>query len=72
MRVFEMLTVKQVAEQLNVSIGAVYKAIQNGSLEHFRFGSAIRITEEQLTDYLDQTRVTVQPETSRRTQFKHL
>ena len=72
MGAFEMLTVKQVADQLNVSIGAVYKAIQNGSLEHFRFGSAIRITEEQLTDYLDQTRVTAQSGAFRKTRFKHL
>ena len=67
-----MFTVKQVAKQLNLSIGAVYKAIQNGSLEHFRFGSAIRITQEQLTEYLDQTRVIAQTDTFRPTRFKHL
>ncbi len=42
-----MFTVKQVGQRLNLSIGAVYKAISCGDLECHRFGAAIRITEEQ-------------------------
>ena len=67
-----MLTVKDVAQRLNVSLGAVYKAIQNGSLEHHRFGSSIRITEKQLAEYLGETRVEMERDTFRVTQFKHL
>lgn len=41
-----MFTVKQAGQRLNLSIGALYKAISCGDLECHRFGTAIRITEE--------------------------
>ncbi len=67
-----MLTVKDVAKQLNVSEGAVYKAIQSGALEHHRFGASIRVTEVQLAEFLDQTRIRVEREPIRPSRFKHL
>ncbi|MDA0809771.1 MAG: helix-turn-helix domain-containing protein [Planctomycetota bacterium] len=67
-----MHTVKQVAEQLNVSIGAVYKAIKRGDLEHHRFGSTIRVTEEQLAEYLQETRVKAEPAPIQVREFRHL
>lgn len=47
-----MLTVKQVSERLNVSVGLVYKIIQQGKLNAHRINSAYRISEEQLSAYL--------------------
>ncbi len=67
-----MLTVKQVSERLNVSKGAVYNAIQQGNLEHHRFGSAIRVSEDQLREFLEQTRARTEPDPLHVTQFKHL
>ena len=67
-----MFTVKQVGQHLNLSIGAVYKAISCGDLECHRFGTAIRITEEQLTAYLERTRVTAADDLLTVTVFKHL
>ena len=67
-----MLTVKQVASRLNISLGAVYKAMQDGVLEHHRFGSALRISEEQLEEYLQQSRVLKEANAFRVSRFKHL
>ena len=67
-----MLTIKQVAEQLSLSTGAVYKAINRGDLEHHRFGSSIRVTEQQLEDFLQETRVKVDPAPFHVSEFKHL
>ena len=42
-----MFTAKQVANQLSISIRSVYRAIENGDLEHHRFPQ-IRISKSQL------------------------
>lgn len=67
-----MMTVKEVAERLSLSEGAVYKAIRNGELEHHRFGAAIRITEAQLAAFLDETRIRGEVEPIHAPRFKHL
>lgn len=67
-----MLTIKQVAEQLNLSIGAVYKAVKRGDLEHHRFGATIRVTEEQLAAFLQETRVKVEAAPIHVREFRHL
>lgn len=48
----KMLTVKEVASRLRISTGAVYKAVSENSLNHYRIGSAIRISEDQLQSWL--------------------
>lgn len=56
---FSMLTVKQVAKYLGVSLGAVYALCAQGLLSHFRVGTgrgAIRIALEDLRAYLDRRR----------------
>lgn len=67
-----MLTIKQVAEHLSLSIGAVYKAINRGELEHHRFGSSIRVTDEQLEDFIQETRVRSKPAPIQVKEFRHL
>jgi excisionase family DNA binding protein len=68
-----MFTVKEVSNRLNISEGAIYKAIRSGVLEHHRFGSSIRITEVQLRAFLDGTRVESEPDhILPKRQFKHL
>jgi len=47
-----LLTVREVSERLNVSLGLVYKLIQQGSLRVHRINSSLRISEEQLQEYL--------------------
>ena len=67
-----MMTVKEVADRLNLSEGAVYKAVHNGELEHHRFGAAIRIAEEQLSAFLEETRVHAKAVPIHVSRFKHL
>jgi excisionase family DNA binding protein len=49
------LTVKQVAERLQVSLGTVYGAVDRGELKAHRFGrrTALRISEQSLLEYID-------------------
>ncbi len=67
-----MFTVKQVAQRLNVSLSAVYKAIRSGDLEHHRFGASIRVSEEQLAGFVEETRVRTQPDPLDVREFRHL
>lgn len=47
-----MLTVKNVADKLAMSISAVYALIERGELPHYRIGGAIRIGDEHLSEFL--------------------
>ena len=47
-----MLTVKNVADELALSISAVYALIERGELPHYRIGGAIRIADEHLSEFL--------------------
>lgn len=56
-----LFTVKQVAEILGVSKGCVYALIDAGKLDHHRIGlgrGTIRISDQELDAYLDESRVT--------------
>ena len=48
-----MLDTEQVKKRLNISLSQVYKIIRNGELTCYRFGRAIRVSEEQLKQYLE-------------------
>ena len=65
-----LLTVREVADQLGVSQGLVYKLIRNGDLESHRIGSAIRVSAQQVEEYLERSRSIGAPEVS--TEFRHL
>jgi excisionase family DNA binding protein len=70
-----MMTVKQVAERLNVSMGTVYAAIERGELKCYRFGrrsGTIRVSEEYLGEYLASSRVERQSVDTLPYRFKHL
>ena len=51
-----MLRVKQVAERLNLSESKVYELVEQGKLGHHRMDGAIRVSEEQIAEYLDETK----------------
>jgi len=52
----KLLTVRQVAEILAISQSKVYELIEGGDLSHHRMGGAIRISEEQIQEYLEGTK----------------
>jgi excisionase family DNA binding protein len=67
-----VLTVKEVAERLKVSIGCVYQLITERRLQHLRIGcgrGAIRIREDDLSSFLDGCRVQQHP---RQPLLKHI
>lgn len=51
-----MLRVKQVAERLNLSESKVYEMLERGELPHHRFGGAIRVSEDQIAEFLEETK----------------
>ena len=55
-----LLKVKQAALRLNVSGGTVYGLCQRGVLPHVRIGGSIRIDEQDLADFIAQSRVVEQ------------
>lgn len=73
-----MLTVKQVAERLNVSETFVRALLRSGRLYYHRLGKGqggIRISEEQLLDFLSRTEVRGRqpaPPAPKRITLKHL
>jgi excisionase family DNA binding protein len=53
-----LLKIPEVAKRLSVSTSFVYELIADGRLRHHRLGrgqGAIRVSEEQLQDYLHRT-----------------
>ena len=48
----DVFTVKEIAARIGVSSGAIYKAVSNGSLKHYRIGATIRISEQHFQEWL--------------------
>lgn len=54
-----LLTVKDVAQKLNVSQSCIYQLVESGRIPHHRIGlgrGAIRFTEEDVTGFLATSR----------------
>jgi excisionase family DNA binding protein len=61
-----MYTVNEIAGKLHVSVSTVYNAVESGELPHHRFGrgrGTIRVSEEQLEQFLGRTKVEARPST---------
>jgi len=54
-----LLTPKQVAEELNVSVWTVYRLIKRGDLVAIRVGRLLRIPESSLEAFIDLRRVNI-------------
>lgn len=72
-----MLKVKAVADRLSLSPRKVYRLIENHELAHHRIGGAIRVTEEQIAEYLAVTKcerksVAIPVSWPQRLKLKHL
>ena len=74
-----LLTVKDVAQRLNVSQSCIYQLVETGKLPHHRIGigrGAIRFSEEDIAKYLEVTRKEPQESSSSHTnqsrRLKHL
>ena len=71
-----MLKVREVAARLNLSESKVYALIESGELPHHRFGGAIRVSDQQVADFLEQTKhersKPEMPKGRNRAPFRHL
>jgi excisionase family DNA binding protein len=70
-----MLKVREVAKRLNLSISKTYELIERGELGHHRLGRSIRVSESQVTAYLEITKrepASRRSETNSRPRLKHL
>ena len=47
------LTVREVAERLQVPELRVYRAVQEGLIPHFRLGRSIRVDRQALEDWIE-------------------
>jgi excisionase family DNA binding protein len=68
-----MLKINQVAARLNCSVRTVYQLVESKRLPHYRC-PGIRISEDQLNEYLSSCRCDITPQFLRplsRVQFKH-
>ena len=52
----KMLTAKQVAERLNMSLSLVYTLLNSDELDSYRINSAYRVSEEQVREFLESKR----------------
>lgn len=55
----KLLTVLQVSQRLDMSRSFIYQELSSGRLEHYQLGKLkgrIRVSESQLTDYLESFR----------------
>lgn len=53
-----MLTIRQTAKRLNVSISLVYRLIASGDLPCYEIATCKRVSEEDLQKYLETNRKT--------------
>lgn len=52
----EMLKVRDVAARLSLSESKIYELVECGELSHYRFGGAIRVSEQQIAEFLQKTK----------------
>lgn len=67
-----MFTVKEIGRKLNLSQAAIYRYVASGQLECHRFGNAIRISDSQLADFIERSKVASELEPFPVSAFKHL
>lgn len=53
----KLLTVKDIAAQLNISVSSVYHIIQYKEINFYKIGNGLRIREEDFEKYLEENRI---------------
>ncbi len=69
-----MYTVAEVAKRLRVSSGLIYAAIEDGRLKAYRLGrgGALRISDDNLREYLDSSMVEKEEASQPTMKLRHL
>ncbi len=56
-----MLTIKELAKRLSISISMAYRLVSTGVIASYQFGACRRISEAHLQEYLQRAEVTQRP-----------
>lgn len=70
-----MLTVTEVSERLKISRSKAYGLIDSGKLAHYKIDCSVRVSEEQLQEYLNACRRPLRQDSAnplKRVRLKHL
>lgn len=51
----DFLSPKEIAQRLSLDRKTIYRAIDRGELRAFRFGTAIRISPEDMQDWIERS-----------------
>lgn len=51
-----MLTVKQVAEMLNISVRTVYRLLENDEFPSYKIGGSVRIKQSDVEAYVERNK----------------
>lgn len=52
-----LMTIKEVAEMTQLSVSHIYALVSKSEIPHFKIGSAVRFTENDITNWLRSKRV---------------
>jgi excisionase family DNA binding protein len=58
----ELLTIREVAGKLKISVSSVYRYVEKGLFPHTKIGTNIRFTQEHITAFLDNNPVKANPD----------
>ena len=70
----KLLTIREVADRLSISQSLAYRLVAEGKIRAYRIGGAVRVSEDQLSEYLSSCEVSGErtPPSSRSLKLKHL
>jgi excisionase family DNA binding protein len=51
-----LLTIREVAERLNISLSMAYRLVATGEISSYQIGSCRRVSEEDLDAFLEERR----------------
>ena len=52
----KLMSIRELSEQTGVSRSKLYELVERGDLPHFRIGGAIKISDQQIEEYLESCR----------------
>jgi excisionase family DNA binding protein len=58
----ELLTIREVAGKLKISVSSVYRYVESGRFPHIKIGTNIRFTQEHIAAFLDKNPVKANPD----------
>jgi len=58
----ELLTIREVADKLKISVSSVYRYVETGRFPHIKIGTNIRFSQEHIAAFLAGNPASIKPE----------